>query len=136
MRYENWAERLAEYLSQMHALQFEQGQHDCGHFVAGAVQAITGVDHISAYHGHYTTVQGYLRLLKRDGHDSVAAYVSSVLGEPIPVLAAQRGDVVMMLEGELEALGICDGTRAIFLNHDGGLAELPVERCQMAWRVA
>lgn len=136
MRYEDWAERLAEYYELLHELQFEQGTHDCGLFAAGAIEAMTGVDHIAPYRGKYTSVAGYMKLLKADGFKSVEAYCTSVLGEPIPVLLAQRGDLVMKQERGIEALGICDGASAIFINQDGGLTNVYMDECLKAWRVA
>ena len=136
MRHEDWAERLADYLAEAARWSFKQGLYDCGHFAAGAVEAMTGVDHLAPYKGRYESVRGYLRLLKDDGYDSVGAFCTAALGEPISVLLAQRGDVVMTEQDGLEALGVCNGQNAVFLSRMGGLVELPMADCSQAWRVA
>lgn len=135
MRQETWPQDLAAYFESFTGKAFEQGSVDCGHFAADAVQILTGVDLFEPFRGKYTTVPGYLKILKRLGHDCVASYVDGVL-EAIPVPMAQRGDVVLRLEGELEALGICDGVRSVFLSVEGGLAAVPTMDCQKAWRVS
>lgn len=135
MKYENWPERLAEYLESWKDVEFQQGTDDCGHFAAGAVEVQTGINDAGRYTGRYDTVLGYLRLLRADGFQTVRDYVNSVLEPLASVKMAQRGDIVMRWEGELEALGVCDGRQTFFLMPEAGLVTVPTLECAAAWRV-
>ena len=45
-RVEQWTERLVEYINAYDPTDFKYGERDCCTFVAGAVQAVTGIDHM------------------------------------------------------------------------------------------
>jgi hypothetical protein len=64
-------------------------------------------------------------LYRRLGVRCLADAVTVVLGPPIPVKQAMRGDIVMV-DG---ALGICRGEWAEFLDH-----MQPMKRATQAWR--
>ncbi len=135
MRRDNWAEGLAEYLAEAAKRTFEQGQFDCGHFVADAVFTMTGVDHYGEFRGKYQSVRGYMSLLAGLGYASVEEYLDDNFERHGALATVRRGDIVMRIEGELEALGICDGRQSLFINVDGGLASVPTMACMAGWRV-
>jgi hypothetical protein len=114
LRHADWEARLAAYLEPLRARPFEWGGHDCCIFSAGAVEAITGIDPMSEFRGHYHTRIGSLRALKRFGAGALAPTLDAKFPR-IPPSSAQRGDVVM--SGGL--LGICFGDFLIAVGREG-----------------
>lgn len=138
-RRNDWAERLARYLSTAARRRFEWGEHDCALFAAGAIQALREVD-VANDLRTYRSEHGAARVLAAndcDGVEQIADKIAAEYGfEEIPVLRAQRGDVVV---ADLEAgptLGVVDmtGRRAVFAA-EKGLAHLELRYCRRAWRI-
>lgn len=134
-RFPDWEARLAAYLEPLRLRPFAWGQHDCCTFSAGAVRAMTGIDPMPEFRGHYRTARGSMRLLRRLGRGDLAATLDAKF-EAVPASLAQRGDIVMS-DG---LLGICWGLFLIAVGQEGareGLIRIERQRWvePRAWRV-
>lgn len=107
-------------------MNFEWGKSDCFAYVVEA--AAIDVSHLPRR--RYTTQNGAMLYLKRNGFDSLSALMDSLL-EPIPVGFAQRGDIVM----QQGCLGICKGPMSLFLDEHSGFIRLNTFQSEGAWRV-
>jgi hypothetical protein len=135
-RLPDWEVRLAAYLQPLRLRAFAWGSHDCCTFAAGAVEAMTGVDPMPEFRGHYSTAIGSARALKRFGAGTLAATMDGKF-EGASASLAQRGDVVMTSG----LLGICMGSFLIAVGREGDREGLiRIERARWvdarAWRVA
>lgn len=133
-RRSNWEELLALYIDRVRDQPFEWGQHDCAHFAAGAVKAITGVDLMEGWRGQYTDARSAAEGLRARGLRTLKGAVCHYLGRPMHPVFARRGDVVM----RHKALGVCHGRGAWFVgavvNHEG-LVHVALNECQAGWRI-
>ncbi len=112
-RRDDWQPRLMSYLTQVHAIPFSYGTHDCALFCAGALEAMTGVDVAKGHRGYKSRAAG-IRKMHKAGFDDHVAYFASFLDE-VGVLDAQAGDIAV-LEGA--ALGVVQG-RGIYVLSEG-----------------
>jgi hypothetical protein len=102
MRKHNWDEALSCYLAQCKDTAFAWGKHDCCLFAANAVIAMTGTDFAAPFRGKYSTALGSIRALKIYGSGDLLSTLTSILGEPIPILLAKRGDIALVeIDGQL-----------------------------------
>jgi len=108
-------EQLNDYLNQTRALRFKAGRHDCGLFVAGWVQIVTGVDHGEQWRGQYTSLRKGYEMLKAAGFETHVDLAASVLDEVHPAFA-QIGDLASVEE---HAMGIFAGDRIFVLRRNG-----------------
>lgn len=132
-RVQDWPERLHEYVELVKGERFAWGAFDCCLFAADAVRAMTGFDGAAPLRGRYASEDEAIALLLENG--GLEAYVSGQLGEPKPILSAQRGDVVLRREaGEMDALGVCLGVHAAFAA-PSGISLIPLGECHLAWSV-
>src|SRR3990167_2570738 len=126
-RLPDWPERLVEYLREATAKPFVWGQHDCVLFALGSAKAITGVTTMDELRGKYKSAVGAHReMRKRYGASNLMEAADAVTQkewgvEEIPVLFAQRGDIVeadvVSAEGGVgPSLGVIDldGAHALF----------------------
>ena len=113
-RLSGWEQGLADYLISKRDLEFEYGIHDCAHFVAGAVEVMTGENPMSEITRDYKTEIGSLRVLKGLGFESVEEFVDSKFNE-IPVGFAQTGDIALFED----CIGIVISTKAVFVSEVG-----------------
>jgi len=130
MRFEDWDVRLSNYINKDHS--FDWLSHNCALFAAGGVECQTGIDFAKDYKGPKTKA-GMIKRLKRVA-GNVEDAVTKELGEPINVKMAKRGDVVSCETEFGLALGLCVGSKAVFLNEDGKVF-FPLKICRKAWRV-
>ena len=131
----DWQHRLTAYLSSIHRLPFEAGKLDCAIFTAGAVLAMTGVDHAKGWRGKYRSLAKGLKALEKAGHADHVALAASLYPE-VPPIMAQEGDIaVVPAEGETgSALGIVQGPM-IYVMSLNGLALVPLTHATRAFRV-
>src|SRR5690606_37853811 len=96
-------------------------QHDCGlGLVVEVVRVLTGHDFGEPYRGRYTTQQGAVRMMKKEGFDNLADMVASMVPEIHPS-RCRIGDVVAFRdENSLfgHALGIVNGERSFVMKED------------------
>lgn len=129
MRLSNWDSRLADYIESKREIPFAYGSNDCAHFVAGAVEAVTGEDVFSDLRGTYDTEFGSLRIIKELGKSDLGEVIDSMFDE-ITISHAQRGDIAFF-DG---SIGVVMGSFAWFVSDDG-LERVPRAMWDKAWSV-
>lgn len=128
-----WEQRLADYLAVRAVRKFRWAHNDCCLFAADAVVAITGVDPARELRTQYRSRADAQALL--DARGGLEAVATAALGEPLPTpLCAQRGDVVLVVDGDRSALGICIGAHVAGPGMHG-MATVPLANGVCAWRV-
>ena len=113
-RHSDWEQRLSDYLISKRNEPFQYGKHDCAHFVAGAVEAITCENPMADITKDYKTEIGSLRVLKELGFDNVEQFTDSKFTS-ILVGFAQTGDIALH-DG---SLGIVISSKAVFASEIG-----------------
>lgn len=139
-RFDDWEDRLQEYIASVREAAFYWGQMDCALFVASCIEAMTGVDPARSFRGRYGTAVGAAMLLQRFAGGGLIEAVekfSALMGlEEVSVETAQRGDVVLVGSPQGTCLGIVDlSGRFIFVADLQGLARLPLRNGVRAWHV-
>lgn len=146
-RLPDWPLRLKLLLAERVSQPFVWGGQDCCLFPCDGVLAITGTDPAHFFRGRYSTrktaLQALAEFLDYDGTgmglsrllEATARKIGTQLDAPlIPVLMAQRGDVVFATHKAGASLGLAVDHRAVFAGHKG-LIHRPLATCQLAWRV-
>lgn len=133
MRHPDWKLRLMQYLGEAARSPFVPGQHDCALFVAGAVEAMTGIDYARPFKGRYTTLKGGLRVLREAGFADHAALAAAWLPEIAPAFAAP-GDLAVIETPDGPAMGVVQGEGIYVLTVDR-LGIVPLLGAARAFRV-
>lgn len=131
-----WPELLAEMIEQRADAPFRWGRHDCALFACDAVRVIAGVDPAEGLRGAYRTESGADEIIARHGSlEALAAHQFALhgLGDCVPAFA-QRGDVALVMQGNMLALGVVVGD-SVAVPAAQGLAFLPLAAIQRAWSV-
>jgi hypothetical protein len=133
-RLPDWPERLHALVQSRRARPFVWGQHDCGLFVADAVDAVTGWDPAAGLRGTYATRRGaYRALVPWGGLVGFAQHCAVQVGaETVRPAGAKRGDIGAVRFDAGPALGVVYGF-GIWVPGPRGLVELPRERILTAW---
>lgn len=120
-RVPGWRVALFDYVRDHRSEPYELGTHDCWIFVAGAIQAMVGVDIAAKHRGRYKTAKGALGVMKRSGAADMAELASQYLEERSSPAFAQIGDVLAIpTDDEFGyALGILVGERVMVLSPNG-----------------
>ncbi len=136
MRPQDWPEKLHDLIEQRRHASFRWGSNDCCMFASDVALAMCGRDMAADYRGKYSSALGARRLLGAGGVAGAMAKASVQVEFPeIPVMCAQRGDVVMYdSERGGDALGICLGMYCAFTGPDG-ITFISLRYCRKAWRV-
>lgn len=127
MRLANWPQLLTDYVESKRNTPFAWGTADCCQFIAGAVAAVTGVDHAVEF-GPYEDEAGAQALLATYG--GIEGLITHVLGEPVHVAQMGRGDVCIV-DG---TAAVCTGQNVVSYGSNG-LVFVPRSRASVAWRV-
>lgn len=140
-RHQDWPTRLGGYLQSQAHLPFAYGVNDCCLFVAGAVQAMTGVDLAADnFRGKYKTKISAHKALKRFGGGGLVSMMDEFVRrgyfEEVKPLYAGRGDVVLIVINGVESLGVVDliGTHVVATGPDG-VARLPLALAPRGWKL-
>lgn len=138
----HWATRdFHAFLSRRCEIPFAWGTNDCALFAADAIEAITGTDIAAAFRGKYSDQAGALATVKEVcGGVSVvdaaawcaAQYELEELASP---LMAQRGDLVVVRNGENEIAAVVGLTGQVAAMTESGWVQLPMTDVLGAWRV-
>lgn len=130
-------ESLNDYLKSVRDKSFEWGEHDCLTFTNNAYKAMYGKGWADDWLGRYMSGSITLRrneLKKEFGFSSFTSAVDNKLqrinhipplGALVTTKEAQRWIIGV-------AMGICTGTKAVFLSKDGMLF-LPLDYIHQAW---
>lgn len=129
MRLSTWENQLTEYIASKRNQPFEYGSNDCAHFVAGAVQVMTGEDPMPEMRGQYDSEFGSLRVLKEIGEGDLESTMDAKFNA-IEIGLAQRGDIAFF-DG---SIGVVMGSFAWFVSDDG-LERVPRSMWDKAWSV-
>ncbi|HTN12513.1 MAG TPA: hypothetical protein VL154_16205 [Acetobacteraceae bacterium] len=134
-RVPTWPERLAALIEERRHTPFVWGTHDCCLFAADAVLATTGADPAAEWRGRYDSEAEALELLGARGLEGTVADAMAAFGAPeCPVLAAQRGDVVLATSGNEPLVGVAFGSRIVVPGPER-LVFLPLSAGSRAWAV-
>ncbi|HEV7255732.1 MAG TPA: hypothetical protein VGN97_21860 [Mesorhizobium sp.] len=103
-RLPDWDRRLARVTERHMTLPGQWGVSDCLLTVFDAVEAVTGHDPGHAIRGRYKTARGATGHLRRRGFRNVEEALAALF-PPVGRLLAQRGDLGVILEGDVLAAG-------------------------------
>lgn len=134
IRLPDWRPRLSAYLTSVARTPFDYGTHDCALFVAGAVQAMTGVDLAEHYRGRYTTLEGGLKALARHGLADHEAAAMALFARVHPAFAAVGDIAVIATPENITALGIFEGQH-IAVATPTGLGFVPRDQAVLGLKV-
>lgn len=140
-RLHDWQERLDAYLSSNRESRFMYGRWDCGLFVSGAIQAMTGMDPAESWREIYHTRKGAMDLaLKRHGKASLLAIATDTARklelESCAPLFARRGDMVLIKRSRDYALGLVDLSGEYILTLSRcGFERWPLTLSAFAWHI-
>jgi len=128
---------LSAYLLRCYAQPFQYGVMDCGLFVAGAIEAMTGVDVARELRGYHNRAQAFASIRQvcgRRNMTAIADHLATQFGiAEVPLLMAGRGDAVQFRTGRLGLVAM-HGTELLTPYKDG-LLRLPLNQAVRAWRI-
>ena len=130
MRKPDWAEQLNKYLTKLNTKTFKFGEYDCCIFVADAVLAMTGVDHMAEYRHNYETIEAGNVLLETLGQGSLFETLKSKFGEPLRGCYGRKGDIAF----EDDSCGIVLGRSVLFIGEKGHVL-FPLRKIPFIFRV-
>lgn len=133
-RLPDWRPRLSTYLTATGARSFRPGSHDCALFVAGAVEAMTGVDVAAQWRGTYRSLDEGRVVLGRAGFADHVALVAAHLPEVHPA-QANVGDLAALPGADgSPALGVVQGA-SVYVLQPSGMALVNRLQIERAFRV-
>lgn len=112
-RLPDWRSRLRDYLEAVARRPFKPGVHDCALFVAGGVEAMTGVDPAAEWRGKYRSLKKGRAMV-----GDMVALAADLLPE-VPPIFAQEGDVAVIDAGGEHAFGLVQGSLVYVLRPEG-----------------
>lgn len=129
-RLPDWRPRLSAYLAEVCGQAFRPGLHDCALFVAGAVEAMTGVDAAAQWRGTYRSLEDGQQALLRAGFADHVELVAAYFPEVHPAQAAVGDLAVLPGAYGRAALGVVQGASVYVLQPSGGalVNRLHIER--------
>jgi len=130
-RFPDWQVRFEAFMRERAAMPFAWGRNDCALFAADAVLALTGVDVVPA--GLRGKGARAAWRIVRD-HGGMQALASEVMGDPVPLLTARIGDVMLLALPRRQALGICNG-QTVLGPGPAGVVAMPMAHALACWRV-
>jgi hypothetical protein len=146
----HWQELLHGYFLRRQNEAFKWGTMDCCLFACDAIRELTDVDLAQDFRGQYDSLLSAVRAMKTftaagsespdeelDLVEAVAVKIATQFGiEEVPVLMAQRGDVLLLDSRPGKGLGILGlrGTHAHCAGLDG-VVDVPLHECFRAWRI-
>lgn len=128
-RIENWPTRLDAVITAARAKAFDWKTHNCGTFAADCVEAVTGVRLHQGIAKQFPTKRAVTAA--KGLREAVSKHLDTA---EIAAGFAQRGDVVLVMVADVQALGVCVGRQAVCLAPDG-LAQVEMGAALCAWRV-
>lgn len=134
VRLPDWQVRLTRWLVSVSTRAMVPGQHDCCIFVAGAIEAQTGIDLAAPWRGRYSTFAGGRRILRKAGYEDHVALIAAHLAEA-PVVLAQAGDIAVVPSDFGAAGGIVQGTGVYVLSPSGRVAVVPMAPVQRLFKL-
>lgn len=136
---DGWRKRLLAFVRENHHRKFRPGKWDCAMFTAGAIHAMTGVDHARGWRSKYGSLAKGREMLQAIGHEDHVALIAHLFpeimvnGNPAPSFA-RVGDVAVVVENGGAALGIVQGDR-IWVLRPSGLGTVELTNAVRAFRI-
>lgn len=136
IRYPDWPERLHCFLMEVKERPFKWGEWDCAAFCGEAVKRMTGEDLYAEMKGLYSSEEEAKELIQTKGFDTYESILWKMLGEPISVTVAMRGDVVLStaVRSGHSVIGVSLGENTVFVTIRG-LVWVPTVDCDHAWKI-
>ena len=92
-RHPDWEKRLNAVVAKHQAVPGKWGGSDCWILTMDAIEAVTGSRILQHLQRYRSEAEGY-RLFRKAGYrETVEEALAAALGDPIPPMMAQRGDV-------------------------------------------
>lgn len=136
-RLQDWPTRLAMFLAEGDQAPFVWGSRDCCTAACDLVERMTGLDPMAELRGQYDSPLSAARVLGPGGLATTVEELASVAGfVRVPVLTAQRGDLVLVMVDDAPALGFVDlAGRITVPAQPRGWRTFPLRSGLRAWRV-
>jgi hypothetical protein len=143
-RVQGWEGLFGCYVQTFAGARFAYGTHDCTMFVCDGVRVMTGVDLADGFRGKYSSAAGALKVIRKyvgtpqATLEQLAEAIAAKHGiAEVPVLMAQRGDVLLLSTPDGPALGLLslDGWH-VLAAAPKGLTRTPLQDCLRAWRTS
>ena len=80
-------------LQQEFAKPYRYGVSDCFFTGLAVIDAVRGTSHVKTYAGRYKTLRGAQTALRREGYETLVAFMAALLGRRIAPLLAHTGDI-------------------------------------------
>lgn len=129
MRVERWHSKLLAYIDRQEREPFAYGVNDCLLMTAGAIEAVTGVDHAAPFRGKYQTMQEGRALIGKP----VLKFVRSKFSE-IHISQAHDGDIAAKKIGREWTFGVLIGPH-FYVQTETGLGILSRDDADKAFKV-
>lgn len=135
-RLEDWPARLSAVLAGAFERPFSWEEHNCCLWVGECIEATTGTNPVAKWANTCTNAREAQRILSRVFGGSLLTGWTKLLGGPVPVALAGRGDVVVVEIDDELACGVVDmtGERAACLSLDE-MVFVPLTAAVAAWKV-
>ena len=129
-------ERLNAYLRSVADVPFEWGVHDCLTFTNDAYRAMYGAGWADDWLGRYMDGGSPMRRKELKAEFGWQNITDAINARMMPVKYPPRGALITTKHAQRwitgVALGICTGSRGVFLSKSGVL-HLPLEYIEKAW---
>ena len=120
VRLPDWNSRFIEYIRWVRVQPFQPGILDCGLLLAGAVEALTGVDYASKFRGKYQTLEEGKERLQEVGFNNHFQFAQSILPMAHPSEAMIGDGAIMRTDDDQFGLGVVIGSRVLCLTEHKG----------------
>lgn len=119
-RYDDWQNRLTEYVNSVVKKPFKWGEHDCFIFTGQCVKVMTGENYIDEMIGKYHDAESSLKYAKTIGVKNHIEFMSRRFSARPSILHMMRGDIAVLpgLQSDF-ALGICQGSKVYTVGETG-----------------
>ena len=134
-RVDGWDIRFREVIENYKAdnKPVRYGKKDCFLFAADVTESIYGFDIMEPYRPLYSNrVEAYKLIRDLGGKGLADSFERILMAGPIRVTMAQRGDIVVHQQDNLEAVGVCAGKNSLFLK-GRGFFSMPTSYCLKAF---
>lgn len=128
-RVNNWATILYKEIEKSKTLSFEYSKNDCTTWSAKIIRSYTNLDWMPSW-------KNKKQALKLHKSNPMEKQVSEILGPyRTNLMLTKRGDVVQKGIGLDSSLGICIGSKVVFLAENIGICYSDLSDCTYSWRI-
>jgi len=128
-RKDNWEQILYSEIEKAKTLKFEYGKNDC------TIWSISVIKKISDFEWK-PTWSNKREALRAQKSEPMQDQVSRALKQKYSSLPyAKRGDLIQRNEGIQASLGICIGSKVVFLKEGSGICYVDLKDCIYRWEI-